>query len=217
MLSLIEAMLRLQRVQMRLTRQDLALSGISYWKDAQAVLALSVRQILRNTVRTDLQITHQPAYKTEPDLLPAALCISQINGLLQSEKINFEPGSDRVNLAGQNLLDKIADILRQCVEISFEIAGHADSQGREEMNIQLSQMCAQAVLLELQKRCILTSSFVAQGYGEIKPIAADDSEEGRDINQRIEFYLSENEPVPPVQSDPETLPAEARINADAGQ
>ena len=216
-LSLIEAMLPLQRAQMRLTRQDLAVSGLSHRKDAQAALALSVRQILPNTVRTDLQITYQPPPKREPDLLPAALCISQINGLLQSEKINFDPGSDRVNLAGQNLLDKIADILRQCGEIPLEIAGHTDSQGREEMNLQLSQTRAQAVLMELQRRRILTGSFVAQGYGETKPIAANDSAEGRDINRRIEFYLRENEPVRPVQGDPETLPAEARINANAGQ
>ena len=143
-LSLIEAMLPLQRAQMRLTRHDLIVSGMSHRKDAQAALALSVRQILPNTVRTDLQITYQSPPKTEPDLLPAALWIRQINGLLQSEKINFDPGSDRVNLAGQNLLDKIAEILRQCGEIPLEIAGHTDSQGREEMNLQLSQMRAHA-------------------------------------------------------------------------
>ena len=216
-LSLIDALLPLQRAQMRLTRQDLAVTGMSHRKDAQAVLASSVRQILPKTVRTDLQITYQPPPKAEPDLLPAALCISQINGLLQSEKINFDPGSDRVNLAGQNLLDKIADILRQCGEIPLEIAGHTDSQGREEMNLQLSQTRAQAVLMELQRRRILTGSFVAQGYGETKPIAANDSAEGRDVNRRIEFYLYENEPAPPVQGDPEALPAEARENVDAGQ
>ena len=216
-LSLIDAMLPLQRAQMRLTRQDLAVTGMSHRKDAQAVLASSVRQILPKTVRTDLQITYQPPPKAEPDLLPAAQCISQINGLLQSEKINFDPGSDRVNLAGQNLLDKIADILRQCGEIPLEIAGHTDSQGREEMNLQLSQTRAQAVLMELQRRRILTGSFVAQGYGETKPIAANDSAEGRDVNRRIEFYLYENEPAPPVQDDPEALPAEAKENVDAGQ
>ena len=216
-LSLIDAMLPLQRAQMRLTRHDLTVSGMSHRKDAQAALALSVNQILPNTVRADLQISYEPPPKAEPDLLPAVLCISQINGLLQSEKINFDPGSDRVNLAGQNLLDKIADILRQCGEIPLEIAGHTDSQGREEMNLQLSQTRAQAVLMELQRRRILTGSFVAQGYGETKPIAANDSAEGRDINRRIEFYLRENEPVPLAQGDPETPPNEARTNADAGQ
>ena len=42
-------------------------------------------------------------------------------------------------------------------------------------------------------------------------------DDNRDINRRIEFYLRENEPVRPVQGDLETLPAEARINANAGQ
>ena len=59
-------------------------------------------------------------------------------------------------------------------------------------------MRAPAVLLELQRRCILTGSFVAQSFGETKSITANDSAEGRDINRRIEFYLSENEPAPPV-------------------
>ena len=85
------------------------------------------------------------------------------------------------------------------------------------MNLQLSQTRAQAVLMELQRRRILTGSFVAQRYAETKPIAANDSAEGRDINRRIEVYLRENEPVPLAQGDPETPPNEARTNADAGQ
>ena len=72
-------------------------------------------------------------------------------------------------------------------------------------------------MMELQRRRILTGSFLAQGYGETKTIAANDSAEGRDINRRIEFYLRENEPAMPVQGDPETLPAETRVNANAGQ
>ena len=71
--------------------------------------------------------------------------------------------------------------------------------------------------MELQRRRIVTGSFVAQGYGETKPIAANDSAEGRDINRRIEFYGRENEPVPPVKGAPEALPGEARIKANAGQ
>ena len=46
------------------------------------------------------------------------------------------------------MLDEIADVLRECDELSLEIAGHTDSQGREEMNLQLSQSRATAVLIE---------------------------------------------------------------------
>jgi OOP family OmpA-OmpF porin len=46
--------------------------------------------------------------------------------------------------------------------------------------------------MELQKRRILTSSFVAKGYGEERPIASNDTEEGREKNRRIEFTLAPN-------------------------
>ena len=91
----------------------------------------------------------------------------------------------------QKLLDDIADILSQCGEFDLVIAGHTDSQGREEMNRALSQSRANAVLMELQRRRILTSKFVAKGYGEDQPIAPNDTDEGREKNRRIEFMLVE--------------------------
>ena len=90
------------------------------------------------------------------------------------------------------MLDEIADVLRECDELSLEIAGHTDSQGREEMNFQLSQSRATAVLIELQRRKVLTTNYVAKGYGELQPIAENDTEEGRETNRRIEFKLAPN-------------------------
>jgi len=45
------------------------------------------------------------------------------------------------------------------------------------------------VLNELRARRVLTSSYVAVGYGETRPIAPNDTEEGREANRRIEFRL----------------------------
>jgi OOP family OmpA-OmpF porin len=69
----------------------------------------------------------------------------------------------------------------------LEIGGHTDSQGREQMNLNLSQARANAVLFELQRRRILTKNIVAKGYGETRPIASNDTEQGREQNRRIEF------------------------------
>ena len=66
------------------------------------------------------------------------------------------------DLEGHELLDDLAEVFKTCGQIPLEIAGHTDSQGREEMNQKLSQSRAQAVLVELQRRRILTSSFVAK-------------------------------------------------------
>ena len=43
------------------------------------------------------------------------------------------------------------------------------------------------MLFELQRRRILTKNIVAKGYGETRPIASNDTEQGREQNRRIEF------------------------------
>ena len=72
----------------------------------------------------------------------------------------------------------------------MEIAGYTDSQGREEMNLSLSQERADAVLTALMSRRILTSGITARGFGEADPIADNDTEEGREANRRIEFRFT---------------------------
>ena len=103
-------------------------------------------------------------------------------------------------------MDAIAELLKTCGDVKLEIQGHTDSQGREEMNLALSQARAQSVLNELQARRVLTSSFAAKGYGELQPIADNDSEEGRETNRRIEFRLIKPEPsIPQGNSALESL------------
>ena len=63
------------------------------------------------------------------------------------------------------------------------------------MNLQLSQSRATAVLIELQRRKVLTTNYVAKGYRELQPIAENDTEDGREINRRIEFKLVPNNEV----------------------
>ena len=116
-------------------------------------------------------------------------CIKKLDALLEKNKIRFEPGSDRVDLMGQELLDVIAKLLKTCQVMALEISGHTDSQGREEMNQRLSQSRATAVLQEIQRRRVSTSNFVARGYGESQPISKNDTQEGRETNRRIEFRL----------------------------
>jgi OOP family OmpA-OmpF porin len=103
-------------------------------------------------------------------------------------------------------MDKIAEILQACGDIRLEVQGHTDSQGREEMNLSLSQARAESVLNELRARKVLTSGFTAKGYGEAQPIADNDTEEGREANRRIEFRLIVPEvSVPQGESTLESL------------
>jgi OOP family OmpA-OmpF porin len=95
--------------------------------------------------------------------------------------------------------------MRKCPDIVMEIGGHTDSQGRDTSNLALSQARAEAVLLGLQGRRVLVGSLSAVGYGETRPVADNDSPEGRETNRRIEFTLLG--PVAAAGSGP--APAEA--------
>ena len=80
-------------------------------------------------------------------------------------------------------------------------------------NLKLSQARAQSVLNELRARRVLTASYTAVGYGEALPIADNDSEEGREINRRIEFRLIR--PEPPLPEPDTTIERAEAGEADA--
>ncbi len=126
-------------------------------------------------------------------------CEAQIGAVIAKGKITFEPGSATIDASALGTMDQIAEILKECGGIALEVQGYTDSQGREEMNLALSQSRAQSVLNELRARRVLTASFVAKGFGEENPIASNGTEEGREANRRIEFRLI------PQETDETTL------------
>lgn len=135
-------------------------------------------------------------------------CEAKIADMQVDRKITFEPSSADVDSNGRVIMDDIAEILRACGEIRMEIGGHTDSQGREVMNQELSQARAQTVLNELRARRVLTASITAKGYGESRPIAENDTEEGREANRRIEFKVIRPEPLAEEQTTLEALEEE---------
>ncbi len=121
--------------------------------------------------------------------LSDANCEKQIKAVLGARKINFAPSSSSIEEASLGVIDTIAEILIECPDARFEIAGHTDSQGGEESNKTLSQGRADAVLVALLQRRIRTTKMKSVGYGETDPIADNNTEEGRAQNRRIEFSL----------------------------
>ncbi len=144
-------------------------------------------------------------------------CVAQIKILSVDRKITFDPGKASISADSLQLVDDIADILRLCLDLELEIAGYTDSQGREEMNLNLSQQRADSVLSALRQRRIPTSAFTAVGYGEADPIASNETEEGREANRRIEFRLKRDE-VPVEDTENAEVPADGAEApmADAG-
>ena len=81
------------------------------------------------------------------------------------------------------------NFLEQNPTVEIEIAGHTDSKGTDEYNVNLSQGRSQAVVDYLASQGIDRGRLTAHGYGEAKPIDTNDTEEGRANNRRVEFTV----------------------------
>lgn len=198
------------------TPDSVALTGMSHDQDAKAVIAGMLSAKLGDAQEFTLSITYQAPPEPEDALPDPEQCESRIVEVQAGGKITFEPGSATVASGSRDSLNQIAEILRECGPIRMEIQGHTDSQGREEMNQQLSQSRAQSILNELRARRVPTSSYSAVGYGETQPIADNGTEEGREENRRIVFRLIRPEPVARQETGLEALETQAS-STDATQ
>ncbi|MEX0348837.1 MAG: OmpA family protein [Paracoccaceae bacterium] len=203
------------------TPDNLTLQGVSYREDASAEAARLLAEKLGEAQGFDLSITFEAPPEPADKPLDPEVCESRVAEIQSEAKITFEPGS--ATIAGDSLgtMNRIAEVLDQCGGIRMEIQGHTDSQGREEMNQQLSQARAQSVLNELRARRVLTASYTAVGYGESDPIADNKTEEGREANRRINFHLIRPEPTSETQTGLDELEQQAETvaedDADSGQ
>lgn len=88
-------------------------------------------------------------------------------------------------------LVKIATILNQFGEMGVLIEGHTDSVGTEEYNLGLSQRRAQAVYEFLISQGVDENRLSWEGYGESRPVADNDTDEGRQQNRRVDLVIQD--------------------------
>jgi outer membrane protein OmpA-like peptidoglycan-associated protein len=121
--------------------------------------------------------------------LGAAQCQTALSGLAASENVKFETGSAKVSDDSKALISRINATLARCAETKIEIAGHTDSVGDASTNKTLSQRRAEAVADLLKSGGASAARLTAIGYGQEKPLASNDTAEGRAENRRIEFVV----------------------------
>lgn len=188
-LAALEALGELDSGSAQVRPEIIRISGVT----GSTTASDSVARILSSRLGEELNFQLDIRYdeKLDPLLgLPTdEECVATINGILAGHKINFEPGSAQIARDASGTLDQIAEQMKKCPDIPMEVGGHTDAQGREEMNLSLSQARAEAVVDALMGRRVLTGHLTALGYGETVPIADNDTEAGREANRRIEFRL----------------------------
>lgn len=113
--------------------------------------------------------------------------------ILFEDPVLFEVGRATLKPASKPHLQKLARALKQLPN-PIQIEGHTDDKplgkhGPFKTNWELSAARAFAVLEALQKEGVPAARLSAIGYGEHKPVATNDTPEGRNANRRIEINL----------------------------
>ena len=90
-------------------------------------------------------------------------------------------------------LDKLATTMIRNPKLKVEIGGHTDNVGDPRLNLALSENRAKVISSYLvNKNKIAENRLTYRGYGQTKPVAANDSEENKKKNRRVEFVVIEN-------------------------
>ena len=170
-------------------QNELLIEGTTGSRETSDTVARILASKLGENGRYELSIKYEEALDPLLGLPTEQECADKINAALSARKITFEPGSAIIAPDAKETLDRIAELMKDCGDYPMEVGGHTDSQGREEMNLALSEQRARAVIVALQSRRVLTGNLTAKGYGETVPVMANDTEENREKNRRIEFRL----------------------------
>ena len=105
--------------------------------------------------------------------------------------VQFETNKAVLLSQSEELLNEVAEALKEHPEIEeVRVEGHTDSQGGDKPNMKLSDARAKAVREYLIGKGIDGGRLVAKGFGETKPVADNDTEEGRFKNRRVEFEIT---------------------------
>ena len=94
----------------------------------------------------------------------------------------------RVHPEAEEVLKNLAIVLKEMDVKNFEIDGHTDSDGSDEYNQVLSEKRANSVKNFLVSQGV-TAEITTKGYGESKPVASNDTAEGKQKNRRVEIII----------------------------
>lgn len=103
--------------------------------------------------------------------------------------IFFETGKAILTPQSHLELEKAFELMKTNPTMVIEVGGHTDNVGDEDSNMKLSHDRAKSVREYLVNRGVNPDRIQAKGYGELNPIATNDTDDGRKANRRTEFVI----------------------------
>lgn len=101
----------------------------------------------------------------------------------------FEPGSWQLSGDARSRLAQLAGVLDEHGDARVNVLGYTDAKGTEAYNLTVSAARAASVRRALIERGVDRERIDSSGYGEVRPIASNDTSEGRRLNRRVEFEI----------------------------
>jgi outer membrane protein OmpA-like peptidoglycan-associated protein len=127
--------------------------------------------------------------------------LTQFNAILQTRDtarglivnmsdVLFDTGKYSLRPLAREKLAKVAGIVLGHPGLRLDVEGHTDSVGGDEYNQRLSEQRGAAVRDYLTQQGMPVSSVTAKGFGKTRPVASNDTAEGRQQNRRVELVIS---------------------------
>lgn len=110
-------------------------------------------------------------------------------GSFTTNDIHFDVNRAEIKPESMPIIRQIFHLLQDHPELRFSIEGHTDSDGSESLNQQLSQQRAESVMRTLIGMGIPQERLSATGWGDSRPIADNNTAEGKAKNRRVEFIV----------------------------
>jgi outer membrane protein OmpA-like peptidoglycan-associated protein len=192
MTQMTEQQLEQQRAQLEQQRQRLQQQGMT-----EEQQRLRDRQYDQTIQRLEVEIERRQ--QAEKQLEQAMSRIEDIATVRQEDgrgqvitldnSVLFEVGESELLPNARQRLKQVADVLQLQQDRTITIEGHTDAQGSDSLNQRLSRERAQSVKDFLVSRGVTANRIDTVGYGEDRPIAPNESPEGRAMNRRVEIVL----------------------------
>ncbi len=127
------------------------------------------------------------------DTLNVNLHLSEIKAgaSIVLNNIFFETNKTLLTTSSYSELKRLVELMKNGEVRKVEVSGHTDSVGEADYNQNLSERRAQAVVNYIKSSGVSDDRVIAVGYGETKPIASNNTPEGRSKNRRVEFKIFE--------------------------
>ena len=126
---------------------------------------------------------------TRPPPGPARVVLTDSNIAIM-DKVQFETGKAALLPASNALLDEVAKMLKDNPQVEqISVEGHTDSTGSPDFNRKLSQQRAESVAKYLSSKGVKAARMEPKGFGPDRPVADNESEQGREANRRVEFNI----------------------------